>query len=81
MRTKTSWSACAPIVTPRAAPTPHGHVPRRDTQLTCTHPATTVHVPHCRQAMEHEDTELDHVDDDEDEDELVGLRADCDAAS
>jgi len=31
--------------------------------------------------MEHEDTELDHVDDDEDEDELVGLRADCDAAS
>ena len=31
--------------------------------------------------MEHEDTELDHMDDDEDEDELVGLCADCDTAS
>ena len=29
--------------------------------------------------MEHEETKLDNVDDDEDE--LVGLRADCDAAS
>ena len=31
--------------------------------------------------MEHEEAELDDVDEDEDKDELVSLRADCDAAS
>jgi hypothetical protein len=31
--------------------------------------------------MEHEEAELDDMDEDEDEDALVGLRADCDAAS
>jgi len=31
--------------------------------------------------MEREEAELEDVDDNEEEDELVGLRADCDAAS